>query len=101
MKPLRTGTASLLALAFAGCVLYAGSAHGSGEKSIRSLKAKQFEVPDSVGIKMIRVDAGSFTMGSPKHEPGRKADEAQRKVKINPHFPALRPGPTAVSGASR
>jgi len=50
---------------------------------------------------MIPTETGSFTMGSPKNEPGRKADEAQRKVKINPHFPALRDGPTAVSGASR
>jgi formylglycine-generating enzyme required for sulfatase activity len=86
MKHSITGTASLLALAFAGCLLYAGSAHGSGARSIRSLKAGQFEVPDSVGIQMIRVDAGSFTMGSPKNEPGRKADEAQRKVKIAKPF---------------
>ena len=70
-------------------------------RSIRSLQARQLEGPASVGIKMIPTEAGSFTMGSPKNEPGRKADEAQRKVKINPHFPAPRDGPTAVSGASR
>jgi len=86
MNYLRTGTVLLLAMAFAGCVQDVGSAHGSDAKSIRSLKARQFEVPDSVGIQMIRVDAGSFTMGSPKNEPGRKADEAQRKVKIAKPF---------------
>ena len=59
MKYSGTGTASLLAVAFAGCVLYAGSAQGSGARSMRSLKARQFEVPDSVGIQMIRMDAGS------------------------------------------
>jgi formylglycine-generating enzyme required for sulfatase activity len=31
---------------------------------------------------MIRIGPGAFTMGSPADEPGRKADEAQRKVRI-------------------
>jgi formylglycine-generating enzyme required for sulfatase activity len=86
MNYLRTGTVLLLAMVFAGCVQDNGSAHGPDARSIRSLKARQFEVPDSAGIEMIRVDAGNFTMGSPKDEPGRKADETQRKVTIAKPF---------------
>ena len=38
---------------------------------------------DSVKIKMILVEAGTFMMGSPESEPGRFTDETQHKVTIS------------------
>jgi formylglycine-generating enzyme required for sulfatase activity len=37
---------------------------------------------NSIGLKLVRVPAGEFTMGSPVTEKGRRADEPQRRVKI-------------------
>jgi formylglycine-generating enzyme required for sulfatase activity len=88
MKPssTRTGAVLLVVAAMAGCALPATDAQGADRKKIVSLKADRFEIPGSVGINMIRIEPGAFTMGSPEKEPGRRADETQRKVKIPKPF---------------
>jgi len=53
-------------------------------KQIVSMQAKQFVLPDT--IEMVRIPAGTFTMGSPKDELGRGDDEAQRTVTISKPF---------------
>src|SRR5262249_26882648 len=40
------------------------------------------EVTNSIGMKLALIPAGKFTMGSPKEEKGRPADEAQHEVDI-------------------
>lgn len=41
---------------------------------------------DRAGITLVHIPAGSFVMGSPATEPGRRADEPQRKVRITRDF---------------
>ena len=41
---------------------------------------------DRTGITLVRIPAGSFTMGSPATEPERRAHEAQRTVRITHDF---------------
>ncbi|MEW6440404.1 MAG: formylglycine-generating enzyme family protein [bacterium] len=42
---------------------------------------------NSLGMELSRVPAGTFIMGSPEEEPGRKEDEAQHRVTIpNPFY---------------
>ena len=55
-------------------------------QEICTLKPSDFEIPDSVGITMIRIEPGTFSMGSPETEPGRAADEAQHTVTISRPF---------------
>ena len=42
--------------------------------------------PDPAPIKMVRINPGTFVMGSPKSEPGRYDDEVQHTVKITKAF---------------
>ncbi|MFC1600848.1 formylglycine-generating enzyme family protein [Candidatus Sumerlaeota bacterium] len=58
----------------------------AAKADIVALKAKAFEVPDSVGIVMVKIPAGKFTMGSPKGETARADDEVQHKVAISKPF---------------
>ena len=51
-----------------------------------SLKMEAFEIPNSTGIKMLPIDKGTFTMGSPADEPGRWNDEKQHTVTISRPF---------------
>jgi len=51
-----------------------------------SLKMAAFEVPNTLGIKMLPIDKGAFTMGSPDNEPGRSSDEKQHSVTISRPF---------------
>jgi formylglycine-generating enzyme required for sulfatase activity len=37
---------------------------------------------NSIGLKLVRIPAGEFTMGSPEDEKGRREDELQRHVRI-------------------
>jgi formylglycine-generating enzyme required for sulfatase activity len=37
---------------------------------------------NSIGLKLVRIKAGEFQMGSPLDEPGRRDDEAQHMVKL-------------------
>ena len=54
--------------------------------AIRSLKAKSFVVPQMKGMRMIRIEPGTFLMGSPDNESGRGDDETQHKVTISKPF---------------
>jgi len=64
----------------------AAAAHAAppDAKTIVSMEAKQFVLPDTIA--MIKIPAGTFTMGSPKDELGRGEDEAQRTVTISKPF---------------
>jgi len=53
--------------------------------AMKKLKATQWTVP-GIGVAMKLIPAGSFTMGSPAGEIGRKADEQQHKVTISKPF---------------
>jgi formylglycine-generating enzyme required for sulfatase activity len=50
------------------------------------LKAESFEIPDSAGIFMIRIEKGQFMMGSPESEAGRDAGETLHEVTISHPF---------------
>ena len=52
---------------------------------ITDLKAKQWTVPE-LDLKMARIPAGSFVMGSPKAEADRREDEVQHEVTIGSPF---------------
>ncbi len=65
--------------------LFAQAAFAAGD-DIETLKAESFEIPDSAGITMIRIEAGTFTMGSPKDEVARGEDEVQHRVTISKPF---------------
>ena len=43
-------------------------------------------VTNSVGMKLAYIPPGKFTMGSPENEPGRVANETQRRVKFEKGF---------------
>jgi formylglycine-generating enzyme required for sulfatase activity len=55
-------------------------------EAIVSLRAGSFEIPDSMGIRMIRIEKGKMTMGSPADEPGRWDDEMQHTVTVSRPF---------------
>lgn len=61
-------------------------AASAAERNIKTLQAKSFEIPDSAGVTMLRIEAGSFLMGSPQEEVARGADEVQHKVTISRPF---------------
>ena len=54
-------------------------------EAMRKLKAKDWTVP-TLGLKMKLIPAGTFTMGSPKGEIERRADEVQHEVTISKPF---------------
>ena len=54
-------------------------------KAMKKLEAKEWSVP-GLDLKMVKLPAGEFTMGSPKNENSRKADEIQHQVKISKPF---------------
>ncbi|HEY6169226.1 MAG TPA: formylglycine-generating enzyme family protein, partial [Verrucomicrobiae bacterium] len=43
-------------------------------------------IENSIGLKLIRIPAGEFTMGSPSSENGRRDDEPQRQVRLTRDF---------------
>ncbi len=57
----------------------------SAEESVAELKAQNWTVPD-LGLEMVRIPEGSFTMGSPEDEEFRREDEKQHKVTISKPF---------------
>ncbi len=79
---MRRTAVPLLALVLAG-----GAAGASDDASqLRALKAKQWTVP-ALGLKMVRIPAGSFAMGSPQDEIDRRKDETQHQATIgNPFY---------------
>lgn len=64
------------ALTFWLCFAAAGVAQSSADAPI----------VNSIGLKLVRVPAGEFMMGSPANEKGRRADELQRKVRLTKDF---------------
>jgi sulfatase modifying factor 1 len=53
-------------------------------KTMEGLKPKVVE--NSIGLKLVRIPAGEFMMGSPGEENGRRADEPQRRVRLMRDF---------------
>src|SRR5689334_5131039 len=68
-KTLTTGMAAVLALALSAACACAEEA-----------------ATNSLGMKLVRVAAGEFVMGSPAKEKGRRTDEPQRQVRITRDF---------------
>jgi formylglycine-generating enzyme required for sulfatase activity len=58
----------------------------AASEPIVSLEAESFTVPDTNGIVMVRIEPGTFTMGSPEDELGRGPDETQREVTLSRPF---------------
>ena len=58
---------------------------GDNVAELAALKARKWIVP-KVEMKMVRIPAGSFVMGSPKAEADRRGDEVQHKVTISKPF---------------
>jgi sulfatase modifying factor 1 len=54
-------------------------------EAMKRLEANEWTVP-GLELKMVKLSAGEFTMGSPKNEDSRKADETQHQVKISKPF---------------
>ena len=52
---------------------------------IAELRVEQWTVPE-LGLKLARIPAGSFIMGSPKDEADRREDEAQHEVTVGSPF---------------
>src|SRR5262249_8764763 len=48
--------------------------------------ADDSEITNGIGIKLVRIPAGKFTMGSPAGEEGRSEDEEQHEVEITKGF---------------
>ena len=76
MKTQTTMVAALVLLVSATAALAAEDV-----AAMKALRAADWTVP-SVGMEMKLIPAGTFTMGSPKDEIGRRDDEVQRQVTI-------------------
>src|SRR5262245_46596168 len=57
----------------------------SGHHPVSAADSSQ-PITNSIGMKLVRVPAGKFTMGSPKGEVGRSDDEAEHTVEITKPF---------------
>ena len=55
---------------------------GSSSSSDRDSGSKTFTLPGGVKMEMVYVEPGSFTMGSPESEKGRRDDERQHRVTL-------------------
>jgi formylglycine-generating enzyme required for sulfatase activity len=55
------------------------SEEGQGKKPTR-------EIENSIGMKLVLIPPGKFTMGSPQNEKGRNKDEDQREIEIKEAF---------------
>ena len=52
---------------------------------VKALKARQWTIPE-LGLRMVRIPAGRFVMGSGPNEPDRRKDEVQHEVTISKPF---------------
>jgi len=75
------------AIAAVAAILLVGSGAFAGDSAVqlKGLKAGRWTVPD-VGLKMVRIPAGRFLMGSPKAEQDRREDEVPHEVTISRPF---------------
>jgi len=62
-----------------------GVLSGDVAAQIAQLKAEEWTVP-TLGMKLARIPAGSFMMGSPQNEADRREDEVQHEVTISRPF---------------
>jgi len=62
-----------------------GAVAADDAAALKSLQAEDWTVP-GIEMKLKRIEAGSFTMGSPGGEIGRREDEVQHTVKISKPF---------------
>ncbi len=75
---------SLIALLFAARAFPCQSAEPL--KAVSPEGSKAGEERTAVGLKLCWCPAGTFLMGSPRGEPGHRADEEQVKVKLTRGF---------------
>jgi len=68
------------------CGCLAAFLFGCGFLASASSGAELKALTNSIGMKLIRLPAGEFVMGSPSTEKGRRADEPQRKVRLTQDF---------------
>jgi formylglycine-generating enzyme required for sulfatase activity len=59
---------------------------GASPVLVASVKGWGSEIENSIGIKLVRIPAGKFTMGSPADEKDRRDDEQQHEVEITKDF---------------
>jgi formylglycine-generating enzyme required for sulfatase activity len=84
---LREGAAPTPALAAAGAGAAAGAAVASGTTApAATTGALAPTVRSKAGPELRLVPSGEFTMGSPRREAGRRANESQRAVKLERRF---------------
>ena len=80
----------LAALAILTGSMMGGSATAQTEpltvSKMMTLSNGGYEVPDSHGVRLTYIPAGTFVMGSPAGEVGRRDDETQRKITISLPF---------------
>lgn len=62
------------------------AADPGNHEDLLALELAAYVIPDTSGIRMIRIEAGTFMMGSPEDEAGRSPDETQRQVTISRPF---------------
>jgi formylglycine-generating enzyme required for sulfatase activity len=67
------------------CLLTGAAVYAGNPADVKKLKADTWTVP-GVELKMTRIPAGSFTMGSPTNEQCRRTDEVQHQVTISKPF---------------
>ena len=87
MRTQRTLTAvlALSCMLAASLILTGANASAADVAEPRALTVKQWTVPD-LGLELVRIPAGSFTMGSPSDEASRRYDETQHEVTISHPF---------------
>jgi len=77
MKFMQTVPTTLVAVVFVFAHL-----HHAGGDTVPAAK----EIKNSVGIKLVYIPPGKFTMGSPETEPGRDAQETPHEVELTKGF---------------
>jgi hypothetical protein len=61
--------------------------HGTGITAIQARpEVYRSQVANSLGMAFINIDPGTFSMGSPEHEPGRNEDETPHDVRLTQAF---------------
>ena len=82
MSSVRGGIQQALAF-FARQSLGEASLPLSVSKAATLPKVLDLDLGESVTLRLVRLEPGTFLMGSPESEPGRRMDESQHEVTIN------------------